>query len=87
MSAVTEPDRQRLALEDVLPLLSAADEHLRCALLKLTQWARTNYEKEIIMEVLDARVAARQAVVRLSQYHPNHKSQGVTHEPTDQSVQ
>lgn len=73
MSATTAADRERLALEDVLALLASTDEHLRCALLKLVGWARTNYEKEIIVEVLDARTAARRAATRVSQLHPNHQ--------------
>lgn len=58
---------------DVLALLADTDEHLRCALLKLAGWARTNIEKEIIIEVLDARTAARQAATRISQFHPNQR--------------
>lgn len=76
MAATTEADRTRLLLEEAAALLSGADEHLRCALLKLSQWARTDYEKEIIIEVLDARTEARRASVTIAQLHPNPIQKG-----------
>lgn len=73
MSATSSADGERLLVEDTLALLSGVDEHLRCALLKLAQWARTDYERDIIVEVLDARKEARQARETIVQLHPNHR--------------
>lgn len=72
MSATTEDDRRRLKVEDSLALLSDVDDHLRCALLKLVQWSRTDYEHSILEEVLTARKQAFQAKATISQLHPQH---------------
>jgi len=64
-------DKQRRAVEDIIAGMIGADEHLRCALLKLVQWARTDYEQGIINEVLDARKEMLKAQTRLLNFHPD----------------
>ena len=74
MSATNETDQLRLIVEDALALLSDVDDHLRCAFLKLGQWARTDYEEDILKEVMTARKQAYQAKTAISGLHPNKRS-------------
>lgn len=73
MSATNENDRDRLIVEDALALLSDVDDHLRCAFLKLGQWARTDYEEDILKEVLTARKQAYKAKKTILQLHQNRR--------------
>lgn len=72
MSAMTE-DQARLTLEDALAALLDAEEHWRCAALRLTQRMRTQDEADILAEINAGRVALRQASAHLVQWHPNRK--------------
>ncbi len=67
-------DQPRLDLEDILGLLVKAEDHARVAMLKLAQWARTDEEGDILMEVKEARVTLNQAQTQLARYHRNYES-------------
>lgn len=73
MSATNETDQRRLIVEDALALLSDVDDHLRCAFLKLGQWARTDYEEDILKEVLTARKQAHKARNAILKLHQNRR--------------
>ena len=73
MSATNETDQRRLIVEDAFSLLSDVDDHLRCAFLKLGQWARTDYEEDILKEVMTARKQAHLAKTAINQLHPNRR--------------
>ncbi len=73
MSATNETDQRRLIVEDALALLSDVDDHLRCAFLKLGQWARTDYEEDILKEVMIARKQAYKAKNVILQLHQNRR--------------
>jgi hypothetical protein len=72
MSATAE-DQERLDLEEVLASLLDAEEHWRCAALRLTQRMRTLDESEILAELNAGRVAVVKAKTALAQRHPNHR--------------
>lgn len=66
----TAHDRPRLTLEDALAAIADADEHARCAALRLTNRARTLEEGEIIEEIIAVRDALRRLRSHLSTWHP-----------------
>lgn len=68
--AATAHDRPRLTLEDALGALADADEHARCAALRLTNRARTLEEGEIIEEIIAVRDALRRARAHICHWHP-----------------
>jgi hypothetical protein len=70
MSATAE-DQVRLDLEEVLASLLDAEEHWRCAALRLTQRMRTLDEAEILTELNAGRVAVVNAKTRLAKLHPD----------------
>lgn len=70
MSATPE-DQIRLDIEEVLASLLDAEEHWRCAALRLTQRMRTLDEAEILGELNAGRVAIVKAKTALAQLHPN----------------
>jgi hypothetical protein len=69
-------DQERLDLEDILAMLVRVDDHCRVALLKLSQWARTDEEGDILAEVFQARKATAEAKQQLAQYHRNYAENG-----------
>jgi hypothetical protein len=70
MSATTE-DQIRLDLEYVLASLLDAEEHWRCAALRLTQRMRTLDEAEILAELNAGRVAIVNAKTGIAKLHPD----------------
>jgi len=76
MGATTSRDKARLSLEDVIGSLVVADEHLRVALLKMVQWARTDYEADIMAEMVQARKEIRKARNHALEYHPDSRENG-----------
>ena len=70
MSATAE-DQVRLDLEEVLASLLDAEEHWRCAALRLTQRMRTLDESEILAELNAGRVAVIKAKTDLVKLHPD----------------
>jgi hypothetical protein len=70
MSATAE-DQGRLDLEEVLASLLDAEEHWRCAALRLTQRMRTLDEAEILAELNAGRAAVIQAKTNLAKLHPD----------------
>lgn len=70
MSATAE-DQVRLDLEEVLASLLDAEEHWRCAALRLTQRMRTLDESEILAELNAGRVAVITAKTKLVKLHPD----------------
>ena len=52
---------QRDTLDDALACLAGADDHQRVALMRLVQTARTENEKSVINEIMDARVEVAKA--------------------------
>jgi hypothetical protein len=66
----TYADRPRLQLEDAIAALLDADEHARCAYLRLRARARTLDEKEIIEEIGLVREALSRAHHHIVAYHP-----------------
>jgi len=71
--ARNEKDALRVELENIIACQKDADNHLRVALLRLAQWARTDEDKEIIDEVLEARKAVEKARKRAVNLHPNKR--------------
>ena len=71
--ARNEKDALRIELENITACQKDADDHLRIALLRLVQWARTDEDREIIDEVLEARKAVGQAHKRTVSLHPNKR--------------
>lgn len=71
----TAKDAQRLDLEHVLALHVDADDHLRVALTRLVQGARTAEDRDIIDELLSAREAITLSHGRVVQLHPNRRLQ------------
>ena len=63
----------RLDLEDMIGALVIADERLRVAIMRMSQWARTDYEAETIVEIIQARQAIGRARERALEYHPNRE--------------
>ena len=69
--AATASDRPRLTLEDALGALADANEHTRCAALKLESRSRlTLDDADVIQELNAARVALRRLREHLTMYHP-----------------
>lgn len=73
MGATNAADQFRLDLEDVIANLVNAEEHLRVALIRFVQWARTDYELGIIEETIRARQEIRRAQDKLLDSHPNKR--------------
>ena len=71
--ARNEKDALRIELENIIACHKDADDHLRIALLRLAQWARTDEDREIIDEVLEARKAVGKAHKRTVSLHPNKR--------------
>ena len=76
MGATTQKDKNRLSLEDVIGALVIADEHLRRALMRMGQWARTDYEADIMTEMVQARKQIRQARDNALEFHPDSRKNG-----------
>lgn len=72
MSA-TPDDQTRLTLEDALAALLDAEEHWRCAALRLTMRMRTQAEVEILTEINAGRAAMQRARAHLTRWHPNRR--------------
>ena len=72
MSATNKADQKRLDLEDILALLVRVEDHCRVAMLKLSQWARTDEEGDILMEVSKARIEINKVIKLLARYHRNY---------------
>ena len=72
MSA-TPDDQMRLTLEDALAALLDAEEHWRCAALRLMNQMRTQTEVEILTEINAGRVAVQRAKAHLAHWHPNRR--------------
>jgi len=70
MSATTE-DQVRLDIEEVLASLLDAEEHWRCAALRLTQRMRTLDEAEILTELNAGRAAVIKAKTGIAKFHPD----------------
>lgn len=70
----TSADVARLALEDIIGPLASADEDLRVLLMKLSQWARTDYEADMIQDAIRARKRIRQARDNALKDHPNSRN-------------
>ena len=68
-----EKDALRITVENIIACQNDADDHLRVALIKLAQWARTDEDKEIIDEVLDARTAVERARQKTVSLHRNKR--------------
>lgn len=66
-------DQPRLDLEDILALLVQAEDHARVAMLKLSQWARTDEEGDILTEVFETRKTITDATQALAKYHRNYQ--------------
>ena len=75
MSA-TKGDQERLDIEDILALLVRVDDHCRVALLKLSMWARTDEEGDILAEVFQARRTTNEAKQELAKYHAQYVENG-----------
>jgi len=71
--ATNEKDVLRITVENIIACQNDADDHLRVALVKLAQWARTEEDKEIIDEVLDARTAVERGRKKAVSLHPNKR--------------
>ena len=76
MSATNKADQKRLDLEDILALMIRVEDHCRVAMLKLSQWARTDEEGDILMEVSRARIEINDAIRYLAVYHRNYSPTG-----------
>jgi len=75
MGATNWRDKARLSLEDIIGPLVIADEHLRIALIKMSQWARTDYEADIMAEMVQARKQVRQARDNSLRDHPDKREE------------
>jgi len=75
-------DQPRLDLEDILALLVRVDDHCRVAMLKLAQWARTDEEGDILMEVTKARMHTNEAKKELARYHRDYEKRARPEGPT-----
>ena len=69
----TARDAQRIDVENVIAPLVAADDHLRVALLRLVQGARTTEDREIIDELLEARQAIARSHGHAVEIHLNRR--------------
>lgn len=65
MSAA-KTDQACIDLENALAWLTDGDDHCRVAMLKLSQWAKTAVEGDILVEVMLARQAINEAKQTLS---------------------
>lgn len=71
----TASDRQRIDVENVIAQLVTADDHLRVALMRLVQGARTAEDRAIINEALAAREAIASAHGQVVELHPNRRDE------------
>jgi uncharacterized protein (DUF3084 family) len=71
MAATNPADQFRIELENVIGPLTRVEVHLRIAQMKLAQWARTDYEADILREMIAARKETAKALNQLAQIHPN----------------
>jgi hypothetical protein len=65
MSAATT-DQARITIEEALAWLVDADDRCRVAMLRLSQWAKTEEEGDILQEVFQARRAVAHAKQEIS---------------------
>ena len=75
MAATKPADQFRLELEEILTCVVVAEEHLRVALILFAQWARTDYELNIITEIIGARQAHNKARDLLLEFHENKRDE------------
>ena len=73
---VTNPaDKFRIELENAIAPLTRVEEHLRIAQMKLAQWARTDYEADILREMIAARKEVAKSLDSLVAIHPNGRKE------------
>jgi len=68
-----DQDALRSELENIIACQKEADDHLRIALVRLAQWAKTQEDQDIIDEVLGARKAVERARRKAASLHPNKR--------------
>ena len=73
MSATNHADQFRLELETFITHTVNAEEYLRVALLRMGQWARTDYEADTIVEVIYARREITELWKKLIEFHEDKR--------------
>ena len=63
-------------MEDVIGSLVTADKHLQVALTRMSQWARTDFEADVMAEMVQARKQIRKARDNALEFHPNSRENG-----------
>ncbi len=71
MSATTEGDKQRMAIEAILAPLCDAEQELRAAVTRMAQQARTQDDAENLAGIIRARTAVKRAQAQASSMHAN----------------
>ena len=69
--------KARTRIEHIIGYLMEVDDHLRVSLLRLTQSARTEEDREIINEILEARVKATDAHSLVLNFHPDKREEAL----------
>ena len=69
--------KTRTEVEDIIGCLLGVDEHLRVSLLRLAQWARTEEDRDIIGEVMEARVKANTAHDLVLHFHRDKREEAL----------
>ena len=64
-------DAERLVLEDLLGLCVSALDRVRCAEIRIRSKARTEYDRDNLVQVLAAKKDLEQLKQDLCQFHPN----------------
>jgi len=64
-------DAARNEIENAVACIIDADEHLRCAALKLANWARTDLEADVLREIVAARRIIANARRHAVSIHPD----------------
>jgi len=74
--------KARTRIENIIGYLIDVDDHLRVSLLRLTQSARTEEDREIINEILEARVKATDAHSLVLDFHPDKQEEAPSEKRT-----
>ena len=72
----------RTKVENIIGCLVNVDDHLRVSLLRLAQWARTEEDREIIGEVIEARIKAAEAHELVLHFHRDKREEALSEKST-----
>ena len=75
MTAANDDDQLRIDLEDAMGPLALLMENLRRLQIKLENWARTDYEADMLREIREGKRELEIAQRVLSKIHPNGRGE------------